>query len=187
MELKTLYFTDKERDNTDDVLKVVRERAATAGIKKVLVASTSGKTAIRALEALPGLQVIAVSHSTGYKEPNFQQFTEENRKVFEAKGGTLLTSQHTFAGVGRALRNKNETWSLSEILADTLRIMGDGFKVGCEIATMAADAGLVRTDEDIISIGGASKGVNTAILLTPVYSHFFFDLKIKEILCKLHF
>jgi len=187
MELKTLYFTDAERDNTDDLLKVVKERAGEAGIKKVLIASTTGKTAVRAVDALPGIQVIAVSHSTGIKEQNLQQFLEENRKAFEGKGGTLLTSMHTFAGVSRALRNKNETWSLGEILADTLRIMGDGFKVACEIAMMAADAGLVRTDEDVISVGGSSKGANTALLLTPVNSHLFFDLRVKEILCKPHF
>jgi len=52
---------------------------------------------------------------------------------------------------------------------------------------MSADAGLVRTDEDIISAGGSGKGVDTTLVLTPVTSQNFFDLKIKEILCKPHF
>ena len=59
--------------------------------------------------------------------------------------------------------------------------------MACEISMMAADAGLVRTDEDIISVGGTGKGSDTALVLTPVTSQNFFDLKIKEILCKPHF
>ena len=51
----------------------------------------------------------------------------------------------------------------------------------------ALSAGLVHTDEDIVSIGGTSKGSDTALVLTPVTSQNFFDSKIKEILCKPHF
>jgi len=46
---------------------------------------------------------------------------------------------------------------------------------------------LVRTDEDIIAIGGSGQGSDTAVVLKPVNTHNFFDLKIKEILCKPHF
>ncbi|MEE9174545.1 MAG: hypothetical protein V3U19_00030, partial [Thermodesulfobacteriota bacterium] len=60
-------------------------------------------------------------------------------------------------------------------------------KVACEISMMAADGGLARTDEDAISIAGTGRGADTAILLTPVNSNSFFDLRIKEILCKPRF
>ena len=49
---------------------------------------------------------------------------------------------------------------------------------------MAADAGLIRTDEEIISIGGTKRGVDTALLLKAAHTQNFFDLKVKEILCK---
>ena len=49
---------------------------------------------------------------------------------------------------------------------------------------MAADAGLVRTDEDVISIGGTATGVDTALLLRPANSSDLFNLKVKEIICK---
>jgi len=52
---------------------------------------------------------------------------------------------------------------------------------------MASDAGLVRTDEDVISIGGAIREADAALMLRPVNSQDFFDLKVKEILCKPHF
>ena len=41
-------------------------------------------------------------------------------------------------------------------------------------------------DEDIICIGGTAQGADTAVVLRPANTHNFFDLKVKEILCKPH-
>ena len=76
------------------------------------------------------------------------------------------------------------TYTIGDIIANTLYIFGQGMKVACEIALMAADSGLVRTDEDVISIAGTGHGADTALVLSPVNTHNFFDLKVKEILCK---
>ena len=56
-----------------------------------------------------------------------------------------------------------------------------------EVAAMAADAGLVRTDEEIISIAGTGKlggGCDTAVVLSPAHANNIFKTQIKEILCK---
>ena len=187
MELKTVYFERPGRGNTGETLRIARQRADEAGIKTVLVASTGGDTAVRAVEVFRGLRVIAVSHSAGYRAPNTQEFTEENRKIFESQGGILLTTAHTFAGISRAMRSEFGTHVIGDIVANTLRILGHGMKVACEIAVMAADGGLARTDEDAICIGGTGRGADTAVVLTPVNSQDFFALKVKEILCKPHF
>ncbi len=187
MELKTVYFEDPESNYADEVLHIARQRAEELGIKTILVASTSGATAVKAMETLKGFRVIAVSQSTGFDEPNIQEFTEENRKIVESKGGIVLTTTHALAGVSRAMRTKFNMYVIGEVVANTLRRFGDGMKVACEITMMAADGGLVRTDEDVIAIGGKEKGVNTAIVLRPVNTQHFFDLKVREILCKPHF
>jgi hypothetical protein len=187
MESKTVYFDNPGSENTEAVLSIARQRAQELGIKNIVLASTRGDTAVRAMDAFQGLRVIVVSHATGFRQPNIQEFTEENRQMVESKGGTILTTTHAFRGVSRALRNKFNTAAIGDIIANTLYIFGQGVKVACEIALMAADAGLVRTDEDVISIAGTSRGADTAIVLRPVNSHNFFDLKIKEILCKPHF
>jgi hypothetical protein len=187
MELKTVYFTEPGQENTEAVFVIVRQRAEELGIKKVLVASTSGGTAVRAAETLPGLIIIAVTHSTGFRESNVQEFTNDNRRLLEEKGGTVLTTAHAFAGISRAVRNKFDTYAIGEIIGATLRTFGDGMKVACEITLMATDSGLVRTDEDIITIGGTAHGADTALVLKPVNTDHFFDLKVKEILCKPRF
>ena len=187
MELKTTYFEQPGSENTEAVLRIARQRAEELGIKTVVVASTRGDTAVKAMDVLHGLRVIIVTHVTGYRAPDTQEFTEENRKTVDSKGGIMVTAAHAFSGLSRAMRHKYDMCALGEVIADTLRIFGAGTKAACEIAMMAADAGVVRTDEDIISIAGTGHGADTAIVVRPVNIHRFFDLKVREILCKPHF
>jgi len=187
MESKITYFANPGRENTEETLRIARQRAGELGIKTIVVASTAGDTAVRATEAFSGFKVIAVSHVAGMRGPNTQEFTEENRKIVESRGGVVLTTTHLFSGLSAAMRKKYNTYIIGDIVANTLRILGEGMKVVCEIATMAADSGLVRTDEDVIAIGGTSRGADTAVVLGPVNSNNFFDLQVKEILCKPHF
>ena len=187
MELKMVYFEKPGGENTEEVLRIAKQRAEELGIKTIVVASTRGDTAVRATEVFNKSRVIVVSHVTGMREPDTHEFTEENRKIVEGKGVTILTTTHAFGGLSRAMRKKYNMYVLGEVIADTLRIFGQGMKVVCEIAMMAADSGLVRTDEDVIAIAGSSRGADTAVVLKPVNTHDFFDLKIREILCKPHF
>ena len=187
MELKTTYFENPGKENTEEVLRIVRQRAEELGIKTIVVASTAGDTAVKATEVLSGSKIIAVSHFTGMRGPNTQEFTDENRKIVESKGGVVFTTTHAFSGLSAAMRKKFNTYVIGDIVANILRIFGQGMKVVCEITVMAADGGLVRTDEDVISIAGRYRGADTAVVLRPVNSHNFFDLKVKEILCKPHF
>ena len=187
MELKTVYFENPGRENTEAVLRIAKQQAEELGINTILVASTRGDTAVRAMDVLQGLRVIIVTHVTGFRAADTQEFTEENRKIVEGKGGIILTAAHAFSGLSRAMRNKYNMYAWGEVIADTLRIFGQGMKVACEIPLMAADSGLVRTDEDVIAIGGTDRGADTAVVLRPVYTHNFFDLKVKEILCKPRF
>jgi hypothetical protein len=192
MEVKTVYFENTGEENTDETLALARQRAQALGIKTILVASTVGKTAVKAVDAFKGFKVIVVTHTVGFLEPNTQEFTEENRKIVESKGGIILTTAHAFGGISRAFR-QNEipqvraTYVVGDLIAHTLRVFSEGMKVTCEIAVMAADAGLVRTDEEVVSIAGtgrAGRGADTAIVVQPSNSHHFFDLRVKEIICK---
>ena len=189
MEKKITYF-DKPggEENTAKTLALAKARAEELGIKTVVVASTVGDTAVKAVDVFKGYKVIIVTHVAGMREPNTQEFTEENRKIVEQKGGILVTAAHAFGAIHRSLGNIGgppiPSSAIGDIIAMTLRNFGQGMKVVCEIAAMAADAGCVRTDEEIIAIGGTGRGADTAVVLQPGYSHRFFNLRIKEIICK---
>jgi uncharacterized protein len=184
IERSIVYFSTPGKANTSAALTLAKKRADELGIKTVLVASTGGETGLAAMKLFKGQKVIVVSHMTGMKEPNLQELTPETRQQIEKDGGTVLTTVHAFAGVARAVRMQLNTYEVPEIMASTLRIFGQGMKVVCELALMAADAGLVRTDEDVISIGGTGRGADTAAVVRPVNSQNFFDMKVKEIICK---
>jgi len=186
MELKTTYFENPGTENTEEVLRIVKQRAGELGIKTIVVASTVGDTAVKATEVFSGFKIIAVTHVAGMRSPDTQEFTEENKKIVEGKGGIVFTTTHLFSGLSAAMHKKYNTYVIGDIVTNTLRIFGEGMKVVCEIAVMAADGGLVRTDEDIIAIAGTHRGADTAVVLRPVNSNDFFDLKVKEILCKPH-
>jgi len=179
-----VYFEKPSRSNTERTLQIAKARAEELGIRTILVATTKGATGVRAAEEFRGFNVVVVTHSTGFSEPNYQELTEENRQAIEAAGARILTCQHAFGGVGRAVRKKLGTYELEEIIAYTLRIFGEGMKVSCEMAMMAADAGLVRTDEPVIAIAGTGRGADTAVVLRPANAQTFFDMRIMVILCK---
>ena len=186
-DIQCRYFKKPGPQNTRAVMEIVSGRAEELGINSFLVATCSGRTAFEALEVLgPGKKIIAVTHVTGFREPNHQELSQDTRRELESKGIRVLTCQHAFGGVGRAVRNKLSTYQIDEIIAFTLRTFGEGTKVAVELALMAADAGLIRTDEDVISIGGTGKGADTALVLQPANSFRFFDIKVKEIICKPH-
>ncbi len=182
--VRGVYFDSEGKENTERTLEIAKARADELGIKTILVATTTGETGARAAEFFKGYDLVAVTHSTGFREPNEQELKEENRAAIEGAGARILTCQHAFGGVGRAVRKKLGTYELGEIIAYTLRIFGQGMKVACEIALMAADAGLVRTDEEVIAIAGTGRGADTAVVLVPANTQTFFDLRILEILCK---
>ena len=179
------YFRKAGKNNTRDVLETVARRAGELGIQKVLVPSVSGTTAFAAAKTLGGgHRIIAVTHVSGFDGPNVQEMSPAVRKRLESAGVSVFTGQHAFGGVGRAVRNKLGTYQVDEIMAWTLRIFGQGTKVAVEIALMAADAGLVKTDEDVIALGGTGQGVDTALVIRPSNSYHFFDLKVREVICK---
>jgi hypothetical protein len=181
----TIYFPTPGSANTKAVLQAAARRAEESKIRLALVATCSGTTALQAREIFPpDVRIIAVTHVAGFAAPNTQELSAENRRALEAKGMTVFTGQHAFGGVGRAIRNKLNTYQVDEIMAYALRTFGQGTKVAVEIVLMAADAGLVRTDEDVITIGGTAEGCDTALVVQPTNSYRFFDLKVREIICK---
>jgi hypothetical protein len=179
-----LYFKGPGPQNTLRTLLIAAARAEEVGVNSIVVASSSGRTGAQAAAVFSGKNLVVVTHSTGFLKPDFQELKPAQRRKIEALGGKILTGQHAFGGVNRAVRKKLDTYELDEIIAYTLRTLGEGAKVAVEISLMAADAGLVSVREPCISIGGSSSGADTAILLQPANAQTFFDLRILEVLAK---
>lgn len=182
----TIYFREAGGQNTDALLGFVKEYTEKEGIKDIVVASTSGETGIKASEIFKGYNLVIVTHCFGFQEPGKTELLEEHRKEILANGAKIFTGVHALSSVERAIRKDFGTIQPLELIANVLRLMGEGTKVCVEIALMAADAGLILVDKDIIAIAGTDKGADTALRIRPANAAKFFDLKIREIIAKPH-
>lgn len=184
IEGKTTYFEAAGRQNTDTLLKIVKEYAETVGIRDIVLASTTGETAVRASELFKDFNLVVVTHHFGFSKSGVQELREENRQRIQASGATILTATHALSGAERAIRKKFGTIEPIEIIANTLRLFGEGTKVCVEIVLMATDSGLIPVDRDVVAIAGSGRGADTALLIKPANSSRFFDLEVKEIITK---
>lgn len=187
MVVKDIYYFEKPGiQNTDFVIQAAKQRIQELKIRHVVVASTTGTTALKVWDALKDLNVsiVCVGEHYGFWGGDEQKFSDEMRKELERKGVRVFIGSHGLSGVGRSITNKFKGISHTEIIAYTLRQLGQGVKVCVEIAIMAADAGLIPTDREVVAIGGTSKGADSAVVLRPAHMHNYFDLEIREIIAK---
>ena len=186
-EKKIWYFPYPGPDNTSVTLDITLERAKELGIKYIVVASRSGDTALslesKAREVTYSGNLIMVTYHAGFYGGDSISFTPSRKEELEEKGVKIVMGSHALSGVSRSFRQKFGGVSIPEIIAESYRRISQGFKVAVEVAIMAADSGAIPTTEDVVSMGGNSKGVDTAIILRAAHQNSFFDLKIKEILC----
>jgi hypothetical protein len=179
-----VYFDEPGPKNTDDTLDVAVAACKERGIKHLVVASTVGATAEKATELVKGtdVRVIAVTHNTGFRDPGVQQFDPDIKAKVEEAGGAVYTGTMITRGLGHAIRSS--TGGSDElIVANTLRMFGEGMKVVVEIVGMASDAGLVPP-EDVVAVAGTSRGADTAVVISAMPSNRFFEMRVREVLVK---
>jgi hypothetical protein len=181
---KTLYFEKVGTQNTDALLEFVQGYVEKEGIEHIVIASTTGETGAKASGIFKGCNVVIVTHSFGFRESGKSEVKEECRQEILRNGAKICTGVHALSSVERAIRKAFNTIQPLEIIANVLRLMGEGTKVCVEITLMAADAGLVPFDEDIVVIAGTGRGADTALRIRPANAARFFELKIKEVIAK---
>jgi len=183
-EKKAVYFSKAGEQNTDALLRFAREYIEEEDIKDVIVASTTGKTGAKAAKTFKGRNVVVVTHNFGFQEPGKTELQEEYKKKILADGAKIFTGVHALSSAERAVRKDFGTIQPLELMANVLRRLGEGTKVCIEITIMAADAGLISADKDVVAIAGTGKGADTALRIHPANAARFFDLKIREVIAK---
>ena len=184
VERKVTYYNEAGKHNTDALLRSVKEYVEKEGIRNVVVASTTGETGAKASKIFKGCNIVIVTHCFGFREPGKIELKDEYRREILANGTKIFTGVHALSSVERAIRKDFGTIQPFELIANTLRLIDEGTKVCVEITLMAADAGLIPVDKDVIAIAGTGRGADTALRIQPANSGRFFDLKIKEVIAK---
>jgi hypothetical protein len=178
MEEKITYFEEKGKINTPQVLSLAKERAQARGIGRIVLASTRGETARAAAEAFRGteLQLVVIPWQYGFGDA--QPFPAELVTELEGNGhrvhfGTMLFHTEELYGM-----------KTPQVMANLLRIFGQGTKVCVEIIMMACDGGCVDEGETVIAVAGSASGADTAVVATAAPSNKLTRLRVHEIVCK---
>ncbi|MFH1398837.1 MAG: pyruvate kinase alpha/beta domain-containing protein, partial [Candidatus Woesearchaeota archaeon] len=173
---QTTYFSQPGPENTDMAIKLAVGRAKEGDIKKVVVASSSGDTGIKAINAFKGMaEVVPVVLSAGSKWSGGKEW-QENKAQYEKRGVKYVKGIQAFSGVERAINERWGTVGPVMLISDALRLPCEGFKVAVEIVLMACDAGFVDPGENVLAIAGTSRGADTVLVVRAAYSHKFFDI-----------
>jgi hypothetical protein len=183
---KVWYFDKPGEENTVDALNIAVERAKELDIRRLVVASTSGRTAHIAAETIKGtgISLIVVTHVVGFSNPGVWEFDAAVADTLKAEGVSIVTGTHVLSGLERAFSAspKVSGGSRSEASAETLRrVVGVGLKVAVECVLIAADQGAIPVHEEVIALGGTASGVDTVCVIRPSHTSRFFDLQVREI------
>ena len=183
---KTWFFDKPGEENTRDAIQIAVERAKELGISRVVVASTSGKTALAAAREVreTGISLIVVSHVVGFSSPGFWEFDPAVADQLRNEGVRIVTGTHVLSGLERAFSasSKVSGGSRSEAVAEAFRrVIAVGVKVAIECVLIAADQGAIPVTEEVIALGGTGSGADTVCVIRPSNTSRFFDLQVREI------
>jgi hypothetical protein len=188
---RTRYFKYAGEVNTDAVLDVVAQRILEGGVNNVIVASETGRSAVKAVEKIKGLKVkiIVVTHYPAYTytkkgkipiglmRPEYR----ERYKYLVEQGCVVIQGTTPFAPPSRWI---NWDYPTPEAMIEkAFEVISPGFKVAIMAVLMATDSGALEEGEDVISCAGSFKGLDTAIVATTAYTmNFFSKFKVREVL-----
>lgn len=200
IERKVTYWEKSGKEHTEETLNIALEAAKERSIDTVLISSTTGYTAEKAVEIFKdsGLKLMVVTHATGYRTKGIQMMSDETRSKLKEAGCDVVTCTDVLTGavsvgVGRqrpALSDPQEgrlPWIVpppNVIVANTLRMFSQGVKVCAEIAMMAVDSYAIESGKKVVAVAGSHAGADTAMVLDASESSRIKDMKLHEVLCK---
>lgn len=176
------------------IFSAVKRRARELGIRKILVASSTGESAKDAVRALgpDEFEIIVVTDRAEAVFPIKALEASEKLEAFaRAEEGEQTWGISPESAVRRELDDMGVRWviqgteifrginlveggSTHEMIAQTLYLFGIGTKVAVEITLMACDAGAVAKGEDVVVVAGSGKGLDTALVVTASHSDELF-------------
>jgi hypothetical protein len=185
------YFDEPGEGNTQWVIEAVSQRLEAGGIKKVIVASTSGETAAKFARSLKGrVELICVSQAPYLREwgQEWPCLKQKFRRQMERLGVAIIDrAPYVFHNSVLEAAPWSDAFP-ERLVKETLYCFGQGMKVAVEVVLMAVSCGYVTPFEDVIGVGGSGKGADTAIVLRATYPACLFDkdpakrLEIKEVI-----
>ena len=188
-----VYFEKPGKVNTDKVIEVVAKRMEEGDLDTVIVASTTGYTALRLSDALGDrARIVSVAETPLIREWGYEYpcLDPDNKAELERRGVVVADKIPYLFHSSVLDYSKWKAATPEIILRETLYAFGQGLKVAVEVVLIAVASGFVEPFGDVIGIGGTSRGADTAIVMNATYPNHALSkdpekrMCIKEILCK---
>jgi hypothetical protein len=141
---------DQRKDNIK-LYESLNDIISKGDIDAIVIASRTGKLSLKIAEKVKGVKLVSVTEFI-YSDDIKKEMKKANVNPIE-KSDLPIQDKTT--------------------VRDTLLMFGSGVKTAIEVATIAADKGLVSGK--VISISGGKKGVDTALLIKTSKSNNMFD------------
>ncbi len=180
LENRIVYFERAGKFNTEKTLTLAKERAEELNIRNVVLASSSGYTAKKALEVFNNTDIRLIVIGTSRNS-----FSEELLNFLESNGIPVRFSREV-------------EYSYPETIQNAFRKLSEGLKVVVQLGMIITEESIVPENEEVVAIAGTGPtgfedggGADTAVVMIPRRSEKFYSLieknkrrDIKEIICK---
>ena len=184
-----ICFESAGKQNTAETVRIALERAIAMDCP-IVAASTLGVTADALLTAAQSSgfrnKIVIVRGCSGRNRKGVNLMKPEVKADLVSRGAVIVTAAHALSAGERSISGTFKGVYPLELMANTLRMFGQGTKVCVEAAVMALDADALPFGVPVVAVGGSHRGADTAVVLTPSYSASFLDTVVHEILCKPH-
>jgi hypothetical protein len=195
-ESKTIfYFNVCGQINTEKTLELAIQRTRKLSIKKLVVASETGLSALKAAEMLQdsGINLIVVTSAAGTKIEKTVigdlKIGVSDKKIWnhlEKSGVKIVRATDPLYNIGASLEH-NGVPTLATLVRICLRMISSGTAVCVTAALMATDNGALVEGEEVVTVAGSWVGLDTALVVRAVNSVNLLkarSIQIKEIICK---
>lgn len=185
------YFEKPGAQNTDVVVDAVTRHVERSGIRDVVVASTSGATALEFAKALKDeARIVCVSDGPYRREMGFEWpcMDPSTKEELEGLGAIVLCPAPYMLHGSIYESDAGEAPTPEKVFRDALYAFGQGMKVAVEVVLCAVECGVLEPYKDVIGVGGSGDGADTAIVLRSTFRGKVFSkdkskrLEIKEVL-----
>ena len=181
-------FEHPGKENAGKALELALRKAIEIDAPAVVLPSGTGETGVLAAELAQELgykgQLVVVRTVSKAALSGGNKMPAAMKEMLESNGVKVVSCAHALSAGERGISGKFHGVYPLELMAATLRTFGQGMKVAFECAVMALDTDAIPYGMPVVSLGGNSYGVDTAVIMTPAYSADILETKIHEVLCK---
>jgi len=195
-ESKTVFYFDVcGQVNTEKTLELAFQRAHQLGVSKMVIASETGLSALKATEMLQDSEIdlIIVTSAAGTKieetvigDLRIGILDRQIWRSLEKSGAKIVRASDPLYCIGAALEHRGIP-TLGTLVRLCLKMISSGTAVCVSATSMATDNGIIKEGDEVVAVAGSWVGLDTAVVLRSANSVNLLKtgtLQIREIICK---